>query len=251
MKDSIKKRVDSLRTEMKKSGLDAWYISGTDPHSSEYLPEHWETRNFISGFSGSYGVVVITQNEAALWTDTRYFLQATEELEGTGIKMMKLRVPDAVSPDVWLSQKLGAGDKVGIDAQTLSVRAFRALQSTLTKQGIELVETRDIFEAIWPNRPSLPNEQVFELEPKYTGRSRREKHAALVDELQKSDSDLHVVSMLDEIAWLYNLRGSDIPYNPVFTAFAIIGKHENILFVDARKINSALKIRLEADGVRV
>jgi len=251
MKDSIKERVDSLRIEMKKSGLDAWYISGTDPHSSEYLPEHWETRTFISGFNGSYGVVVVTQNEAALWTDTRYFLQATEELEGTGIKMMKLRVPDAVSPEVWLTQKLGAGNKVGVDPQTLSINASRALKSTLKKYDIELVVTSDIFEAIWLNRPSLPSEQVFELDLKYTGRTRREKQADIEDCLQNSNADLHVVSMLDEIAWLYNLRGSDIPYNPVFTAYAVVGNDASLLFVDPAKIDIDLKTKLEADGVQL
>ena len=251
MKDTIIKRVETLRNEMRKSGIDAWYISGTDPHSSEYLPARWETRSFISGFTGSYGIVVITLNEAALWTDTRYFLQAAEELEGTGIEMMKLRVPDAVSPEVWLTQKLSVGSKVGVDAQTLSVSGFRSLQKTLNKQEIALVEIPDLFESIWENRPRMPGEPIFELELKYTGRTRQEKQAAVTVDLQKIGADFQVVSMLDEIAWLYNLRGSDIPYNPVFTAFSLIGVDESILFVDTGKIDPELKNTLEADGVQL
>ena len=251
MKDTIIKRVETLRNEMRKSGIDAWYISGTDPHSSEYLPARWETRSFISGFTGSYGIVVITLNEAALWTDTRYFLQAAEELEGTGIEMMKLRVPDAVSSEVWLTQKLSVGSKVGVDAQTLSVSGFRSLQETLNKQEIALVEIPDLFESIWENRPRVPGEPIFELELKYTGRTRQEKQAAVTVDLQKIGADFQVVSMLDEIAWLYNLRGSDIPYNPVFTAFSLIGFDESILFVDTGKIDPELKNTLEADGVQL
>lgn len=128
MKSEIKQRLAALRAEMKKLNIDAWYISGTDPHASEYMPERWETREYISGFTGSYGLVVVTLEKAALWTDSRYFLQAAEELEGTGIEMMKLRVPDAVSPESWLSENLPAGSKVGLDAKSLTVNAFRNLE---------------------------------------------------------------------------------------------------------------------------
>ncbi|MFV0590873.1 MAG: aminopeptidase P family protein [Draconibacterium sp.] len=251
MKKIIQQRVADLRAEMGKTGIDAWYISGTDPHSGEYLPKRWETREYISGFTGSYGLVVVTKNKAALWTDSRYFLQAANELEGTGIEMMKLRVPDAVSPQVWLAQNLEAGSKVGIDAQTVTVAEFRNLQSTLEKHAIELVETPDLFTTIWENRPAIPGNAAFELDVKYTGASRKEKQQAVAVELAKNGADLQVVSMLDELAWLYNLRGSDVPYNPVFTGFAIIGKKESILFVDEGKIALDLKSILEADSVQV
>ena len=230
MKSEIKKRLAALRAEMKKLDIDAWYISGTDPHSSEYLPKRWETREYIAGFTGSYGLVAVTIDKAALWTDSRYFLQATEELEGTGIEMQKLRVTDAVSPDTWLSQNLPDGSKVGLDAQSLTVDAFRSLQKGFLKKDIELVETPDLLEAIWEDRPAVPNDKVFELDVKYAGVARPEKQQKIADELASFGADIHVVSMLDELAWLYNLRGSDVPYNPVFTAFAVIGKDENLLF---------------------
>ncbi|WP_340114068.1 aminopeptidase P family N-terminal domain-containing protein [Maribellus mangrovi] len=251
MKDIIRKRVASLRNEIKKTGIDAWYISGTDPHSSEYLPKRWETREFIAGFTGSYGMVALTADKAALWTDTRYFLQATEELEGTGIDMMKLRVTDAIPPEKWLGMNLPAGSKVGLDAQTVSINDFRNLHKGLLKKDIELVETSDLLEAIWENRPKIPNEKAFELDLQYAGVSRVEKQQKIAEELAALKADLHVVSMLDELAWLYNLRGSDIPYNPVFTAYAVVGKDVNVLFVDPVKIDEGLKTKLEADGIQL
>ena len=251
MKTEIKQRLTALRTELKKQGIDAWYISGTDPHSSEYLPKRWETREYIAGFTGSYGLVAVTLDKAALWTDSRYFLQATEELEGTGIDMMKMRVPDAVSTDSWLSQNLPAGSKVGLDAQSLTVNAFKSLQKGFLKKDIELVETPDLLEAVWEDRPAVPNDKVFELELKYSGVGRPEKQQKIAGELANFGADIHVVSMLDELAWLYNLRGSDVPYNPVFTAFAVVGKDENLLFVDPGKVDSELQSKLEADGVEL
>lgn len=251
MKSVIKQRVTALRTEMKKLNIDAWYISGTDPHCSEYLPKRWETREYIAGFTGSFGLVVVTLDKAALWTDSRYFLQATEELEGTGIEMMKLRVPDAVTPETWLCQNLKAGGKVGIDAQSLTVDAFRSLQKGFLKKDIELVETPDLLEAIWENRPAVPKDKVFELDVKYAGVARPEKQQKITSDLAALGADIHVVSMLDELAWLYNLRGSDVPYNPVFTAFALIGNDESVLFVDPGKIDSELKLKLEADKVEL
>jgi len=251
MKDIIRTRVNSLRAEMIKVGVDAWYISGTDPHCSEYLPKRWETREYIAGFTGSYGIVAVSKEEAALWTDSRYFLQATEELDGTGIDMMKLRVPDAVTPEIWFSSNLSAGSKVGIDAKTVTVNDFRNLQKGLLKKGIKLVETPDLLETIWENRPEIPADNAFELELKYAGISRIEKQKKIAAELAATNADLHVVTMLDEIAWLYNLRGTDISYNPVFTAFSLVGENENILFIDLLKIDSALKTKLEADGIQL
>ncbi len=251
MKNIIQSRVAALRAEMQKHNLDAWYISGTDPHSSEYLPDRWKTRAFISGFTGSYGMVVVTKNEAALWTDTRYFLQAEAQLEGTGISMMKLRVPGAVPPEEWLAEKLQEGSRVGMDSQTVSVAGFRSFKNILEKNNIELVETQDLLENIWENRPVISADKVFELDIKYAGKSRQEKQLEIGEELEKRGASFHVVTMLDELAWLYNLRGSDIGYNPVFTGFALISKDKSYLFVDAVKVDEDVKIRLENDGVEL
>jgi len=251
MKESIKEKLSALRQEMQKQNIDAWYISGTDPHSSEYLPKRWETREFISGFTGSYGMVAVTSDKAALWTDTRYFLQAEEELKGTGIEMMKFRVPDAIPPEAWLAQNLPSGSKVGLDAQTVTIVQFRAFRKALKKKNITLVETPDLLGVVWEDRPLIPKDEAFELEVKYAGKTRTEKQQQLAEELKNRGTGLHVVSMLDELAWLYNLRGTDVPYNPVFTGFCVIGKSESTLFIDLDKMSADLKDKLNSEGVRV
>lgn len=247
--NTIKSRLDALRTEMKKHNVDAWYISGTDPHASEYLPAHWQTRKFISGFTGSYGMVAITNNKAALWTDSRYFIQAAEQLNGTGIEMQKLRVPNAIQPENWLGANLPPGSRVGVDVQTLSVSDYRKFRKVLKEKRIELVETPDLLQPIWENRPAIPQNLIFELELDYAGFSRKEKQARVAEKLHEKKADLHVVTMLDELAWLYNLRGSDIDYNPVFTGFGLIGDKESHLFVDSAKIPNELVLKLEEEGI--
>ena len=245
----IQNRIKALRCEMGKLGLDAWYISGTDPHSSEYLPLMWQTRSYISGFTGSFGTVLLTNSEAGLWTDTRYFLQAEEQLSGTEIAMHKLRVPEAVSPENWLAEKLLPGSRVGIDAQTISVAGFRNLQNVLGKKEIELISTPDLFDVIWNDRPQIPSNEIFDFDIAFAGLSRKEKQIQLAEELNKYGADFQVVSMLDELAWLFNLRGSDINYNPVFMGFGLTGKNQNYLFVDKTKLPGSLKENLEKEGV--
>jgi Xaa-Pro aminopeptidase len=245
----VKTRIAALRAEMEKLGLDAWYISGTDPHSSEYLPARWQTRSFISGFTGSYGVVVVTATEAGLWTDTRYFIQAGEQLKGTGIEMHKLRVPDAVAPENWLAANLIAGARVGVDAQTVSVAGFRNLQKILAKKGVELVATSDLIDAIWDTRPQMPKAEIFDFDKAFAGFSRKEKQNQLATNLAKFGADFHVITMLDELAWQFNLRGSDIDYNPVFMGFGLVGNNGDYLFVDQAKLTLELKNSLENEGV--
>jgi Xaa-Pro aminopeptidase len=247
--NKIQDRISALRAEMNNMGLDALYISGTDPHSSEYLPATWQTRSFISGFTGSYGIVVLTATDAGLWTDTRYFIQAEEQLRGTGIKMHKLRVPDAISPENWLAENLVAGNRVGIDAQTISVAGFMNLQKVLAKKGIELVCISDLFENVWIDRPQLPTDKIFDFVTAFTGFSRKEKQSQLAKNLAKSNADFHVITMLDELAWQFNLRGSDIDYNPVFMGFGLVGENENYLFVNQAKIPLDLIKTLENEGV--
>ncbi|MFW5774219.1 MAG: aminopeptidase P family N-terminal domain-containing protein, partial [Tangfeifania sp.] len=249
--NEIRLRLKALRLEMLKRDLDAWYISGTDPHASEYLPDRWQTRAFISGFTGSYGIVVVTQEEAGLWTDTRYFLQAEEQLKGSGIKMYKLRVPDAVSPEEWLARKLDRGSKVGFDPQTLTVANYRNLNNSLQKKGIGTVQTPDLFEKIWEDRPEIPKDEIFEPDTKYTGLSRKEKREQVALKLKGLGADFQVVTALDELAWVFNLRGTDIAYNPVFTGYGAIGKNESLLFTDPAKIPAKLRVRLEKERVEL
>jgi Xaa-Pro aminopeptidase len=249
--NNIQNRIAALRSEMKTLGLDALYISGTDPHSSEYLPEMWQTRSFISGFTGSYGIVVFTATEAGLWTDTRYFIQAEEQIKGSGFKMHKLRVPDAISPENWLAGTLVLGNKVGIDTQTISVSGFRNLQKTLAKKSIELVAVPDLFETIWKNRPQFPEDKIFNFDITFAGYSRKEKQIQIAEKLKNLNADFHVITMLDELAWQFNLRGSDISYNPVFMGFGLVGNNESYLFVNQAKIPVELIELLKNEEVYV
>ncbi len=249
--NKIQNRLSALRSIMEKQNLDAIYISGTDPHASEYLPERWKTRAFITGFTGSYGMVVVTRDEAGLWTDTRYFLQAEEQLQGTEIKLHKLRIPGAQPPEDWLKKKLVKGNRIGIDPKTLSITGFRNFSGILGEEGIFVVEIPDLFDIIWENRPLILSNPVFELDVKYAGLSRTEKQNKVVEKLTISGADFHIVSMLDELAWLFNLRGSDVEYNPVFTGFGWIGERESILFVDTDKLSEELRRKLENEGVEV
>lgn len=246
---TIKEKLAALRAEMKQHNFDGWYMSGTDPHSSEYLPERWQTRAFISGFTGSYGMVAITQTDTGLWTDSRYFIQAEQQLKGTGISMNKLRVFDSVSPETWLLNKLEPGCRVGIDAESVSVSVFENLQTKLAEKNIELVASTDLLDVIWRDRPALSIDKVFELELKYAGLSRKQKQEQIAEKLRQLGADYHVVSMLDELAWVFNLRGSDIDYNPVFTGFGLIGKNKSFLFVDGEKMPVELTEKLKKEGV--
>ncbi len=249
--NEIRLRLKALRLEMLKQNLDAFYISGTDPHSSEYLSDRWQTRAFITGFTGSYGTVVITQEEAGLWTDTRYFLQAEEQLKGTGIKMFKLRVPNAELPEKWLPRKLSSDSKVGVDAQTVTIDGYRGMESVLDEKGIKLVKTGDLLDRIWEERPEIPKEQVFELDETCAGLTRKEKKEAVVSELKKRNADYHIITTLDELAWMFNLRGSDAAYNPVFTGYGVIGKSESLLFADTSKFSELLKNKLDKEHIQL
>jgi Xaa-Pro aminopeptidase len=245
----IKDRLAKLRAEMNKLDLDAVYISGTDPHASEYLPDSWQTRRFISGFTGSYGMVVVTKSEACLWTDTRYFLQAEEQLKGTGINMQKLRVPEAILPEEWLAENLESDSRVGADTQTVSTVLFKQFSAILSDKKIELVQIPDLFDKLWPDRPGIPETPVFELKEKYAGLSRGKKQELIAQELKKTGAELHVISTLDELAWTFNLRGSDVVYNPVFMGFGLTGKNESHLFISKNKLSDELKNQLKNEGV--
>ncbi len=249
--NEIQQRIAALRIQMEKFHLDAYYITGTDPHASEYLPERWETRKFITGFTGSFGVVIVTRDKVLLWTDSRYFLQAEEQLKGTGIQMQKLRVPGAVSPEDWLTQNLEPENRVGVDAQTISVHSFRLFQNTLSSKNISLVEVPDLLDLIWDNRPQLSQNPVFELPLEITGISRKEKQEQVMRRLENKGADVQVITMLDELAWQFNLRGSDIDYNPVFTGFGWVEKNKTILFVDEPKITNDVLKSLNNDAVEM
>ena len=251
MKELIRNRISNLRTKMQEEGLDAYVIFGTDPHMSEYLPEHWQTRSFITGFTGSAGMVIVSREKTALWTDSRYFLQAEEQIAGTGFELVKMRTPGHPEPAQWLKMNLQNGAVAGTDEWCISINQFGAMQKSLAESGIILKETGDLLDAIWIDRPALPDSPVYEHELKYACTDRKGKIGIICSELEKSGANVQIITALDDLAWTFNLRGSDVECNPVFMAYASVSAEETILFIDGRKLSMELKNKLESEGIQI
>jgi Xaa-Pro aminopeptidase len=251
VKELIKKRIAGIRAEMKKMGLDAYLVFGTDPHLSEYLPEHWKTRSFISGFTGSAGTVIITAGKAALWTDSRYFLQAEDELSGTEIELVKMRTPGYPEPAEWLKRNLSKNCVAGTDEWCISVSQFGQMQKSLHTDGISLKTSGDLLNETWENRPALPDRPVYEHEINFACRDREEKLDLICSELKKSGADLQIITALDDLAWTFNLRGSDVECNPVFLAYACVSPEQTTLFVDSKKLSAEIRKKLETEGIHL
>jgi Xaa-Pro aminopeptidase len=222
---NIPARLHALRDQMTQAGVDAYILLSSDPHQSEYLPEYWATREWISGFNGSAGTVVVSMEHAGLWTDVRYFLQAEEQLAGTGINLHKMLVQTQAEYLDWLAHHLSPGQTVGCDFWCLSFGQLAHFNKVLGAKGIHLKDCGDLLTDIWQNRPSLPKTPLFEHEIIYSGRSRAEKLAEVQEYLEKSGADCFLVAALDEIAYVLNLRGSDVHCNPVFVAYLMIYKN--------------------------
>lgn len=251
MKNEILQRLKTVRGILMRENIDAFYISGTDPHRSEYLCDHWQTRHFFSGFSGSFGEVVITLNSAGLWTDTRYFLQAEEELAGTGIDLHKLRVPEAVPVVKWLVLNLPEGARIGVEPASLPLVTYRLFASEFRKKNFEIVFLPGFTDEVWTNRPVLPGQHIEEMDVAVAGEARLEKLVRITQNLNEKGADMTILTALDDIAWTFNLRGSDIAYNPVFLSFAIIGNHEKQLFVRNGALDNELNQKLVNEEITV
>jgi Xaa-Pro aminopeptidase len=251
MKELIRNRISTLRQKMQEKGLDAYLVYGTDPHMGEYLPEFWQTRSFISGFTGSAGMVVVGLDKAALWTDSRYFLQAEEQLAGTGIELVKMRTPGHPEPAQWLKMNLPKGAVAGTDEWCVSINQFAAMQQQLAQSGMALTATGDLLNEIWDNRPPLPDSPVYEHELKYACTSRKDKIGSVCRELEKLGANRQIITALDDLAWTFNLRGTDVECNPLFVAYASVSAEETVLFVDSKKLPAKLKAKLEAEGIEI
>lgn len=245
----IKKRISTLQKALKANNLDAWIIPGSDPHMSEYTPDYWTERQYITGFSGSAGQVVVTQNKAALWTDGRYHLQGAEELKGTGIELMKDRLLETPSIPEWLNSTLPEKSRIGVNPLLYSKTTFDNLQNKLAEKSNHLVANKDIISPIWGDRPALPSSMFFALDMTKCGESVASKLKRIRQKMANEGGDLLLVTALDEIAWLYNMRGSDIGYNPVGLSYAIIGENEAWLFTDTSRVSAEAKHILKQSNV--
>jgi Xaa-Pro aminopeptidase len=247
---AIPGRIAALREAMRKRGIAACIVPTADPHLSEYLPAHWQAREWLSGFTGSAGTLVVTADFAGLWTDSRYFSQAGKQLAGSEIELVKLNVPHTPEHVAWLCARLHEGDKVACAADMLSLATERSLRKQLAEHGAELVED-DLPALIWNDRPPLPHAPIREHPLDFAIRTRTDKLASVRDAMQRAGASHHIVSALDEIAWVLNLRGSDVDYNPVFLSHLLVDARGATLFVDATKLDANLQAKLANDGIRI
>lgn len=248
---TTKEKLAALREIMEREGLDAYIVSGTDPHNSEYLPAAWRQREWISGFTGSFGTVVVLKEEAGLWTDSRYFIQAEKQLDGSGIRLHQLRVPDAVDYPDWLAGQLPAGSRVGLDSFCISVAGMASLREKLEARKIQLVEKTDLLGEIWLDRPALPEHPLFLVPSDVAGQSAAGKIGMVREWLHRQQADYFLFSALDEIAWLYNIRCRDIDYNPVAIGYAVVGLEKAFLFVKRHKASPQVAEQLSREGIEV
>ena len=252
MNQTICNRIERLRELMRRESIDAFIFPSTDPHNGEYVPEHWEGRKWITGFNGSAGTAVVTADDAALWTDSRYFIAAGQQLEGTGIKLMKERVESTPTITKWLGMKLATASSptVGVDGTVNSAAAVKALTAELRAEGGITVRTNfDPLDVIWTDRPPVPQDRIVIHPMEYAGEACRDKLKRIRRSLREKHAYGMLVSALDDIAWTLNLRGTDVHCNPVFVAYLLIDSERATLFTDHAKLSAEVKAYLDGEGV--
>lgn len=242
-------RIAALRVRLAQSGLAACLVPTADPHLSEYLPEHWAARAWLSGFDGSAGSLLVTADFAGLWTDSRYWVQAESQLRDSGIVLMRAGASDVPDPLDWVLAHLARGDRLAIDGRVLDLAAERRWRSGLDGAGMALVLDQDPVGVVWADRPALPEARIFEHLPPHACRTRADNLAAVRAAMRDHGAGWHLLSSLDDIAWLLSLRGADVDYNPVFLAHALLDADGMRLYVAPGKIDAPLAARLAADGV--
>ena len=234
---------------MQSKSISAYITYSTDPHSGEYAPAHWESRKWITGFTGSAGTAVITSDDGGLWTDSRYFIQAEEQLTDTGLKLFKERMPETPSIPQWLCRVLKKGERVGIDGYTTPLQTVNELKNELSDYGIEVVMIEDPYKTIWNDRPDLPDNKPFILEEKYSGESASSKISTIRNHISNTGTDYILISALDEIAWTLNMRGTDIECNPLFVSYLLISEKEATLYINKNKLTETTVDYLQSQGV--
>ncbi|WP_460129619.1 aminopeptidase P family protein [Pseudomonas sp. H1_D05] len=245
---SVPQRLAQTRELMRREGIHALLVPSADPHLSEYLPGYWQGRQWLSGFHGSVGTLIVTADFAGVWADSRYWEQATKELKGSGIELVKLQ-PGQPSPLDWLAEQTPEGGVVAVDGAVMAVASARTLSSKLEARGARLRTDIDLLQEVWSDRPGLPNAPIYQHLPPQATVSRGEKLAKLRETLRERGADWHFIATLDDIAWLFNLRGGDVSFNPVFVSFALIDQQQATLFVALSKVDGELRAVLEQDGV--
>lgn len=248
---NINEKIAILRDEMKKHNFSAYIVPSSDAHLSEYVATHWQGRAYLSGFTGSAGTLVVTLSESGLWTDGRYFIQAENELKGSEVKLFKMAQPGVPSINEYLVQSLGEGSIVGFDGKCLAVGQVKEMKKALDAKQIQVVGDHDLLECIWTDRPAIPSTDVFVHETKYTGYTCAEKLEIVRDEMKKVGAEGYVLTALGSIAWLFNVRGDDVLFNPMVVSYAFVTESEAYLFVDGHRLDEFVNEYLKQNGVTV
>lgn len=247
----INNRIEKLRSLMKEKDIFAYIIPSADYHQSEYVGEFFKGREFISGFTGSAGTVVITQEKAILWTDGRYFLQAEEELSTSCVELYKMGQENVPTTFEYIENEVPSGSKVGFDGRTISAAMGAILELNLAKKNITISYEDDLLNEIWEDRPALSDVKAFLLDIKYSGEDFTSKIARVREWMRENNTTTHILTSLDDIAWLFNIRGGDIKYNPVVLSYAVITLDKAILFIDENKLNDEIKTSFGEEVVEI
>jgi Xaa-Pro aminopeptidase len=248
---TVKEKIRLIREAMKNRNIQACIIPTTDPHIGEYTPTHWKTRQWVSGFTGSAGTLAITETKAGLWTDSRYFLQAEEQLQQTDIQLFKAGLPETPTPEAWLSKELLEGDVIGLEGAVYAASDALSFIDFFGKYNIRIESDFAPYDQIWNNRPPLPSNKSFILPEQFSGESVRSKINRLLKELAEKNCNCTLLASLDMIAWLFNLRGNDIEYNPLTISYAIVSEKETILFIHPEKLTSEIISYLQKENVNL
>lgn len=248
---NIAERISELRTRMASKGIDAYIVPTADFHQSEYVGEHFKARKYISGFSGSYGTVVITRDDGGLWTDGRYFFQAENELAGSGIRLMKMFVGDTPSITEYLTDRVPRGGTVAFDGRVLSMGEGREFEEVLAARQIRIHYSVDLIGDIWEDRPPLSDKPAFFLEEKYSGESTASKLKRVRGVMEEHGATAHIIASLDDVCWLLNIRGDDIDFFPLLLSYAIVKKDGVELYVDDSKLDDRIQVELAKNQVTI
>lgn len=248
---TVNKKISQLRSLMKKKNMDIYIIPSSDAHQSEYVSDHWKARQWISGFTGSAGTVVVTQKEAGLWTDGRYFIQAENQLQGSSIMLFRMGQPDVPTYIEWIKEVLPDNGIVGFNGKSISLSLFCDMEKAFQSKKPDFEIRFDLIDELWTDRPEIPKAPIFVHNVEYAGKPRTEKLAEVRSEMKKLNSGYYLISSLDDIAWLLNIRGGDIPNNPVVTSYLLISQTSCQLFIDKSKVSTAVKKELETDSIEI
>ncbi len=244
-------RVAKLRTLMREQGIDAYIIPTDDFHQSETVGDHFKAREYITGFTGSYGTAVIASDEAGLWTDGRYFTQAENQLDGSGIRLMKMFVDDSPTIEEWLAETVPSGGKVAFDGRVMPMGDGKELEEMLGEKGIGIEYMTDLVNDVWEDRPPLSDKPCFYLDEKWTGESSASKLAKVRAKMDEYGATVHIIASLDDVCWLLNFRGDDIGFYPLVLSYAVVWKDHADVYVDERKLNDEIREHFAEDAVTV